>query len=48
MVQIYNGILLNHKKNAIMPFAAIWVGPETVSLCKPDRERKIHNSYVGS
>ena len=27
MVQIYNGILLNHKKNEIMPFGATWVRP---------------------
>ena len=24
-VYIYNGILLGHKKNEIMPFAAIWM-----------------------
>ena len=25
VVHIYNGILLSHKKNKIMPFAAIWM-----------------------
>ena len=25
MVDIYSGILVNHKKNKIMPFAATWI-----------------------
>ena len=25
MVHIYNGILLSHKKNKIIPFAATWI-----------------------
>ena len=25
MSQIYNGILLSHKKNEIMPFSATWM-----------------------
>jgi len=40
MVHIYNGILLSHKKNEIMPFAAIWMGLETIIL-KLDSERQI-------
>ena len=31
---IHNGILLSHKKNRIMPFAATWLEPETVIICE--------------
>ena len=37
---IYNGILLSHKKNDIMPFAATWMDLEIIIL-KSDRERQI-------
>ena len=32
MVPIYNGILPSHKKNEIIPFAAIWMGLEIIIL----------------
>ena len=32
VVHRYNGILLSHKKNEIMSFAAIWMGLEIIIL----------------
>ena len=32
LVHIHNGILLRHKKNKIMPFAAVWMELETLIL----------------
>ena len=39
-VHIYNGILLSHKKNEIMPFAAMWMDLEIIILSE-DRKRQI-------
>ena len=43
VVHIYNGILLSHKKNKIMPFAATGMELEIIILSeiKSDRERQI-------
>ena len=41
VVHIYNGILLSHKNNEIMPFAATWMDLEIIILSKSNRERQI-------
>ena len=40
MVYIYNEILLSHKKNKVMPFAATWMGLETFLLSEVSQKEK--------
>ena len=40
MVHIYNGILLSHKKNEIMSFAAKWMDPEIIILSEGSQKEK--------
>ena len=39
-IYIYNGILLSHKKNKIMSFAATWMEPETLILSEVSQKEK--------
>ena len=46
MVHIYNGILLSHKKDKLMPFAATWMDldaliPSEVSHKEKDKYHKM-------
>ena len=40
MVSIHNGILLSHKKEKIMPFAATWIELETLILSEVSQKEK--------
>ena len=41
MWYIYNGILLSHKKNEILPFATTWIELECIMLSKIS-QRKVN------
>ena len=43
VVHVYNGILLNHKKNETVPFAEMWMALETVIQNEVSRKEK--NKY---
>ena len=40
VVHIYNGILLSHKKNKMMPFAATWMQLEIIILSEENQKEK--------
>ena len=41
MVHIYDGLLLSHKKNEIMPFVATWMDLEITILSEVKRKTNI-------
>ena len=49
MVRIHNGMLLNHKKNEIMPFAATWMDLDIIKLSEINQtEKDKYHLYVES
>ena len=40
VVHIYYGILLSHKKDQVMPFAATWMDLETLILSEESQKEK--------
>ena len=46
VVRIYNGMLLSHKKNGIMPFVATWMDPEIIILSKVNQKDTTGISYM--
>ena len=48
MAHIYNGVLLSHKNNEVMPFAATWMDLEIIILNEV-RERQTYGIiYMGN
>ena len=43
MLYMHNGILLSHKKEKIMPFAATWMEPEIIILSEVSQTEKDKN-----
>ena len=39
VVHMHNGILLLHKKNAMMPLAATWMDLESITLSQKDKDK---------
>ena len=46
-VHIYNGILLSHKENEIMPFAVTWMDLENIILSEVNQKEK-NKYHMGS
>ena len=46
VVHMYNGILLSHKKDKTVPFAATWIEPETLIMSKLSQKEKDRHHMI--
>lgn len=43
VIDIHSGILLNHKKDEILPFPTTWGDPEGIILCEINQTEIVHD-----
>ena len=46
VVRMHNGILLSHKKNEIMPFAATWMDLDSIKLSEVNQGQIYDITYM--
>ena len=46
VAQTYNGLLLSHRKNEIMPFSATWMDLEIIILSEVSQEKDKYHTIL--